>query len=206
MNKVIFLFVSLLFCNGSYAKCSTVPSSIKDDYASGMFEAFVTQSYGKSTVAFYQFDVAREKAKKAGENILNLIAIERLFIWYRTYATSLGLYIKNPTGNDRIYGEYRPCSLRAFSPLARYQSEWGKSPEQARLVRDFMLGVGEVIAGVFCASVSGGVFGIFGGGTVAFDGATRIFSSLNALWALHQTELQALKEWEDTALKPAIGG
>ena len=202
MNRVFFLLIFSLLFMGAYGKCSSVPQLIRDDYASGMFEAFITQSYGKSTVAFYQFDSAREKAKKAGENPLKLIAIERLFGWYRTYASSLGLYHKSPTGTDRIHGEYRPA--RSLTPLAAYQSEWGNSPEQARLMRDFMFGVGELVAGVLCASVSGGALGVFGGGTVAFDGASRIFNSLNSLWSQHQAELAALKEWENTALKPAL--
>ncbi len=202
MSRVIFLLFSILLSNVAFAKCSTVQQSIKDDYASGMFEAFVTQSYGKSTIAYCQFDIAREKAKKAGESPLRLMAIEGLFAWYRTYASSLHLYYEYPTGTDRIVGEYQSAGM--LGPLGAYHSEWGSSPEQARIVRDFMFGVGEVIAGVFCASVSGGVLGIFGGGTVAFDGSTRIFNSLNSLWALHQTEMAALKGWENGSLKPAL--
>lgn len=89
-----------------------------------MFEAFLTQSQGKSTIAFYQFDVAREAAKKAGENILNLIAIERLFMWYRMYGSSMRLFYKNPIGNDRIIGEYKPFSAQ-FNSSRKYESEWG---------------------------------------------------------------------------------
>ena len=202
MNKLI-VFLAVLFLGSGFAACSTVSENIRAEYASGMFEAFVTQSYGKSTIAFYQFDVAREKARKAGENPLRLIAIERLFAWYRMYASSLRLYHAHPTGNDRIVGEYRPAY--AHSPLARgsYESEWGKSPEQARIVREFMLGVGEVITGVFCISVGGVVFGSVGL-TAAFDGTSRMYSALNSLWALHQVELQALKTWEQNSLKPAI--
>lgn len=91
-----FVLLAILFLGSGYAACSTVAENIRADYASGMFEAFITQSYGKSTIAFYQFDVAREKAKKAGENPLKIIAIERLFAWYRMYATSLNLYNKRP--------------------------------------------------------------------------------------------------------------
>lgn len=198
------LLIALFFWGAAYTKCSTVPQPIRDDYASGMFEAFITQSYGKSTIAFYQFDVAREKAKKAGENPVRLIAIERLFAWYRTYASSLHLYHMYPTGNDRIIGEYHPAWV--LSPLAahKYESEWGKTPEQARIMREFMCGVGEVISGVFCASVSSGVLAGFGASTVAFDGVSRMYSALNSLWAIHQMELQALKEWENAALKPAV--
>ena len=203
MNKFLF-FLLLSLSISVQARDFAVPQPTRDAYASGMFEAFITQSYGKSTIAFYQFDVAREKAKKAGENPLRLIAIERLFGWYRMYASSLGLYHKRPIGNDRINGEYR--SAHAFTPHVRspYESEWGKTSEQARLTRDFMFGVGEIIAGVFCATVSGGILGSFGATTLAFDGTSRIFNSLNSLWAMHQAELVALKEWENSALKPAI--
>jgi hypothetical protein len=202
MDKlIVFLFFILL--TSGYSACSTVQEPLRTDYASGMFEAFVTQSYGKSTIAFYQFDVAREKAKKAGENPLKIIAIEGLFAWYRTYASSLRLYHQPPTGNDQIIGEYRPLSTNYLLGIGAYESEWGKTPEQARLMREFMLGVGEVISGVFCITVSSGIFGGIGY-TAAFDGSRRIYSSLNSFWALHQTELQALQEWEKNSLTPAV--
>ena len=202
MTKLLMVFLLVLF-NLGYCGCSNVPEAIRKDYASGMFEAFITQSYGKSTIAFYQFDVAREKAKKVGENPLRLIAIERLFGWYRTYASSLDLYHKRPEGTDRINGEYkRPYSHTCGNNL--YESEWGKTPEQARLIREFMFGVGEIISAVFCATISGGTFGLLGGAGIGYDGLSRIYSSLNSLWALHQAELIALKEWENSSLKPAI--
>ena len=168
-----------------------------------MFQAFVTQSYGKSTLAFFQFNTAYEQAKKEGENILNLIAIEKLFIWYRMYGSSLKIFHQNPTGNDRIHGEYKSSSKGLGANQYPYQSEWGKNPEQARIIREFMLGVGEVIAGVFSATVSGGTLGTIALG-VATDGTFRIYSSLNSLWAQHQVELMSLKNWEQTALKPAL--
>jgi hypothetical protein len=182
MNRILFFLAVLIFNNGTYAKCSGIAQSVKDDYATGMFEAFISQSYGKSTIASYQFDVAREKAKKAGENVLNLIAIEKLFTWYRMYASSLRLYHKEPTGRERIIGEYRPSFSKALSSFPRYESEWGNSPEQARIIREFMFGVGEVIAGVFCASVSSGLLANISVG-VATEGASRIYTSLNSLWA-----------------------
>lgn len=202
MTKFYVLFLVLFLASG-YAGCSKVPENLRAEYASGMFEAFVTQSYGKSTIAFYQFDVAREKAKKAGENPLKIIAMERLFAWYRTYASSLNLYHKRPTGNDRINGEYHPACTSPFFAMNGYNSEWGNNPEQARLIREFIFGVGEIVSGVFCVSVGGVLFSI-GGASLLFDGGSRIFTSLNSLWANHQTELYALKEWERTALKPAL--
>lgn len=199
-----FIISFLLLCTSGFGSCSQVPQATRDSYASEMYQAFITQSYGKSTIAFYQFDVAREKAKQAGESLLRIIAMETLFAWFRMYANSLNLYHKRPTGHDRIIGEYRPTS--ALHPLAlkAYESEWGNTPEQARIIREFFLGIGEVIAGVFCATVSGGALATFGAGTVAFDGAFRMFSALNALWATHQAELAALKMWENNSLKPAV--
>lgn len=199
--RIIVLFSILIFATEVCAKCSAVPESVRNKYASDMFEAFVTQSQGKSTTAFFQFDVAREQAKKAGENILNLIAIEKLFVWYRMYGTSLRLFYKNPTGDDRINGEYKPYSQS--QPYGSYQSEWGNNPEQARLIREFLFGVGEVISGVFCAVVTGGTFGYFAGG-IAITGGYHIFTSLNSLWAQHQAALISLKTWEQTALKPTL--
>lgn len=199
----ILVFLTVLFSGvGAHALCSAVPQSVKGEYTSAMFDAFFLQAQGKSTVAFCAFETAREKAKKVGKNILNLIAIERLFHWYRMYGNSMRLFYKSTTGNDRIHGEYRP-HLNACSPIAKYESEWGNNPEQARLIREFMYGVGEIISGVFCVTVSSGLFGAIGL-VAATDGVSRIYSSLNSLWASHQAGLYALQEWEKTALKPSI--
>lgn len=102
--RAVCVLLTILFLESALA-LSPVPEPLRSEYAGGMFEAFVTQSYGKSTLAFYQFDVARDKAKKVGESPLKIIAIETLFYWYRMYASSLNLYNKRPTGNDRIRGE-----------------------------------------------------------------------------------------------------
>lgn len=200
--KIMILSSILVFATDVSAKCSSVPESLRNKYASDLFQAFVIQSYGKSSAAFCQFETAREEARMSGENILKLIAIEKLFAWYRMYGTSLNLFYKNPTGHDRIHGEYKNHT-KNFRSNSNYQSEWGNTPEQARLIREFMFGVGEIISGVFCATVSGGVIGTIAWG-VAVDGGSRIYSSLNSLWTQHQMAMLALKEWEQTALKPAI--
>lgn len=202
MIQPLALLVILFFVSG-HAGCSSVVESIRSEYASGMFDAFISQSYGKSTVAFYQFDVAREKAKKAKESPIKINAIENLFVWYRTYASSLGLYYKYPTGNDRIIGEYSQGLVYNSSPVSTYRSEWGNSPEQARLMREFIYGIGEVISGVFCVTVGSPVFGAIGV-TAGFDGVHRIYSSLNSIWALHHEELLALQNWEENSFKPAV--
>jgi len=127
-----------------------------------------------------------------------LIAIEQLFIWYRTYGSSLNLFSKPPTRTDRIHGEYRPTLSNGF----KYESEWGETPEQAAHIREFMLGVGETISGVFCAVVSPTTGLVIGIG-VATDGVFRMFSALNNVWTDHQAML-SLKKWEQSSLKAAV--
>jgi hypothetical protein len=200
MIRLITIFFLFLGTFSLYGKCSTVPASIKDAYASNMHHAFWLQAHGQSSLAFLQFQSAYEQAKKAGENILRIIAVEQLFIWYRTYASSLNLYVTKPTGNERIQGEYRP-TLRTFSSRVPFQSEWGKTPEQAQQVRNFMVGVGEVISGIFCATVSSGWGTPIAAGLI-FDGVSRMYSSLDNIWTAHQA-LISLKEWEQGPLKLA---
>lgn len=200
MVRVITVLCLILGIFSLSAKCSTVPANLKNTYASNMHHAFWLQAHGQSTLAFFQFQNAYDEAKKAGENILRIVAVEQLFIWYRTYASSLNLFLKKPTGNDRIQGEYRP-SLRAFGNQSHFQSEWGKTPEQAAQVRDFMFGVGEVISGIFCATVSSG-WGLPIAGGLVYNGISRMYSSLNNIWAAHQAMI-ALKKWEQGPLKIA---
>lgn len=200
MIKLSTIFCLLLGAFSLSAKCSEVPATMKNSYASSMHNAFWLQAHGKSSLAGLQFKSAYEEAKKAGENMLRVIAVEQLFIWYRMYGSSLNLFLKNPTGDDRIQGEYRSAYPEAMNN-APYQSEWGKTPEQAAQVRDFMFGVGEVISGIFCATVSPG-WGTAIAGGVIYNGCTRMYSSLNNIWAGHQAML-ALKEWEQGSLKTA---
>jgi hypothetical protein len=149
------------------------------------------QSQGKSTQAICQFQSAYETAKKEGESLSRLKLIEDLFFWYRTYGSHFCLFSKNPQGHDQIIGEYRPKLAKKIS----YQSEWGKDPDQAATIREFMLGVAETLSGIFCVSVGAGLTA--GGGLVLlYDGPRRIFLSLNRLWTEHEKGMIALKEWE----------
>lgn len=199
MIRLIILFC--IFLGNLSAKCSEIPHSMKDNYASNMHHAFWLQAHGQSTLAYFQFQSAYEEAKKAGENILRLIAIEQLFIWYRMYGSSLNLFLKKPTGNDQIHGEYKPAFSTAFNNRIPFESEWGKTPEQAAQVREFMFGIGEVISGIFCAVVSSGWGGYIAAGAI-YDGCTRMYSALNNIWAGHQAMI-SLKTWEQGPLKAA---
>jgi hypothetical protein len=64
-----------------------------------------------------------------------------------------------------------------------------------------MFGVGEVISGIFCATVSSG-WGLPIAGGLIYNGISRMYSSLNNIWAGHQAMI-SLKEWEQGPLKAA---
>ena len=200
MYKYFVIFCALINTSFLCAKCSEVAPKIKDNYASNMHYAFVLQSLGQSTLATAQFRSAYDEAKKSGESIIRLIAVEQLFVWYGPYGSSLNLFSKKPTGNERIIGEYKP-NLRILSRQSPFQSEWGKTPEQAAQVREFMLGV-EVISGIFCATVNPVCGGFLAYG-IAADGTLRMYSALNNIWAGHQAMIE-LKNWEQTTLKAAV--
>jgi hypothetical protein len=168
---------------------------MRNSYASNFYNAFVLQCNGKSTNAMCQFQVAYEDAKKAGESLQRLMVIEQLFVWYRTHGSSLRLFAKEPVGYDRIVGAFPSLHLDS----RRYQSEWGKTPEQAAIVREFMFGVAETISGVFCATVGSGA-GVTGVGIgLSIEGIRRMIISLNSLWAYHEQAYLDLKKWEESA-------
>lgn len=197
MQNLIF-FLLILVCNPNLSsKCSDVPKTIRNAYSVDLYQAFTLQSYGKSTIAMTQFQVAYQAAVNAGESIQRLKLIEQLFIWYRMYGTSLRLFYKNPSGHDHINGEYKKFSSQ--QPV--YQSEWGKTPEQSEVIREFMLGVAEVISGIFCVTV-GSTVGInnFGYG-VLIGGSYRMLMAINKLTTEHEKAMVELKEWEEKTKK-----
>ena len=205
MCKWVFLLIFSIAGFLLHAKSVDIPRETRDVYASSMYNAFVLQSQGKSTLAFYQFDTAREQAKKAGENPLKLAAIEQLFGWYRKYGSALNLFYTLPTGTDRIIGEYKPysCHSMKFHSSPSYQSEWGKTPDQAAKMRDFMVGVAETISGVFLAAVHPGAGTAIAVG-LWMDGFGRMYTSLNYLWAGHEALLY-LHNCETTTAKAMNG-
>lgn len=197
MFKILFFFFVTVF--SLHAKSTDIPLQTRNNYASNMYNGFILQSQGKSNSAFFQFDSAREEAKKAGENPLKIAVAEQLFYWYRKYGTALNLFHKNPEGRERIIDEYKPRGYhsRGNNPYEGYKSEWGKTPEQAARVRDFMLSIGEIIAGIFFVTVPT-PYGAIVVTCLWSDGFTRMFNSLNYLWAEHEA-MTYLKNCEKTA-------
>ncbi len=196
MNKLIFCLLVLIHFSSLFAGCSQVPVEIRKEYANHFYQAFLLQSRGQSTNAFCQFQSAYETAKQAGENNQRLSIIKQLFEWYRMYGSSLRLFYTNPSGQDRIIGEYR----KPFYKSPGYYSEFGNSPEQSAIIREFMLGVAETISGVFCVVAGSGVVSPAGIG-LTIDGSRRILLTLNNLWTEHQKALVDLRKWEENTQK-----
>jgi hypothetical protein len=198
MWKVCLMIFSLCFCQGISA---IPPESVRRVYALKMHEAFIQQSVGLATQAFFTFKDGYQEALQSGESIHKVQTIEKLFYWYRHYGSSLGLMARPSQVTDEYRGGYSCVeqNARVFQctshQIPDYYSEWGKDPEQAKMIRDFMFGVGEVISGVLCISI--GTIGVKAvGGQLVYDGCSRMWSAGNSAWAYHQEAILELQKWE----------
>ncbi|HEV7735799.1 MAG TPA: hypothetical protein VGO47_00260 [Chlamydiales bacterium] len=202
MYKVLFtLFVGFV-CFG-YAGTREIPESVRKVYAEKFHNAFVLQCNGLSTKAFFMCDEASKMAIQAGEDAQKINALWDLFRWYRTYGSAMALFAVEPTGNNIIYPDgTRPSvkSLRSFN----YYSEYGRTPEQAAQVREFMFGVANTISGIFCIVVGGGIVTPVGavGLTLAASGFYMMFNSLNNCYADYERAKLDLQAFE-TKMKNA---
>jgi hypothetical protein len=204
VSRLFVIIFGLFFFNSLFAKCSEVPETIRNSYANNFYHAFQLQCQGKSSSAFTQFSSAYNQALEAGEDIQRLVLIERLFVWYRTYGNASRLFANQPTGHDKIIGEYKrpsyPIFPKAVIGAYSYQSEWGRTPEEAALMRDFMLGVGEIISGTFCVAV-GSVPAATIGGSLLWDGGSRVLGVVNQLWAQNERAFLDWKHCEESIKK-----
>jgi hypothetical protein len=205
MNKTIFLF--LFFITSIF---SEVPLATRKEYAQKLFDAFALQNEGFSTQAFFSFSNAFQQGIQAGESAAKLQIVADLFYWYRRYGTHLQIFSTKPSGNNRITDEYlggnckKHRSSKHALPLFgqdRY-SEWGNDPQQAKKVRELMLGIGQVISGIFVVSVTAYsapiVNPLFGAGLIS-AGTIMIWNSLNDLWTDHEVELFELQQLTNRA-------
>jgi hypothetical protein len=180
------------------------------------------QSIGKSTQSFDRFLEAFRLGTKVGESSKKLQVIADMFYWYRQHGSCLKLFGKQPSYRERIDGEYCNCeekheydervarilnarplisvtSLPISSALCKvpdYHSEYGTNPKQAATVREFMFGIGEVIAGIFGYCVIP-----FKGQSFALTthGVYLIGSSLHNLYTEHEIALLEFKKLTDEA-------
>ena len=103
------------------------------------------------------------------------------------------LFLIEPTGKEVIYpnGTRFP---RMFIGPHGYESEYGRTPEEAAKIREFLCGVGSTISGVFCIVVGGLATPVGGIGiTLAFTGFYMMFTSLNNAYADYERSKLDLK-------------
>ncbi len=211
MNKFLLF---LLFISAK--AFPLVTESIRKEYATKFNQAFVLQCEGKSGQAFFMFQEAFQQGLKAGESSAKLQVIADLFYWYRRYGEHLQLFSKRPIGDQVISDQYtgENCSRsnrRNYSPSlgdvidkkSRY-SEWGKDPQQARYIQDFMFAVGEIISGIFVITVTApSVVGIGVGVELIVHGLYLFTTSLRDLWTKHQMEQFELQKISERAQQVA---
>lgn len=194
VNRFI-LIIAISFATSIFAAEPKEQDRVR--YGTKMYEAFITQSLGKTREAFYQFRDAYQEALKLGESNRKLFAIQELFIWYRKYGYSLG-FMKTPAD---CVGEVLPSPGRQFdlstANPSRYQSEWGNDPIQSGKIREVMVAVGEIISSVFLISIGTPPIKLLGG-SVCWDGFTRLWNACNGLAVDYEcAALQRLKELEE---------
>jgi hypothetical protein len=192
--------ICFCLCSCAYA----TPDATKQAYGIKMYQAFQMQSIGLTTEAYLCFKKAVESAREAKEDPRKLVIIEELFRWYRKYGWSVGIMAK-PSGctdecrcsNGNLYFIPDESQLLLFADRVpggdfNYQSEWGKTPEQAAIIQKFMFGAGLFISGVLCVSISPPLLGPYGS-KMLFTGGVQMGLSLIDLNREYQTRVRELK-------------
>lgn len=188
---------------------SSLNAAISDQqkmaYGLKLHEAFILQSLGQSTKAFFTFQSGYMEASQAGENPRRLAAITSQFLWYRKYGSYTKLFAIEPKGNDVIQGQYQ---RNRAEDDARGNDFWGshfpafhinpsmprldnKTPllaeipryesyndyEMAEHRRNYIFAVGEIIVGLLL--IRSGHFTT--GGWLIWEGIDRAWNVVNPL-------------------------
>lgn len=186
----VWFWMSIFFCT-CYA--NEIPLPTKFEYGSKLNEAFMWQSQGHSTLACCAFELGYEQAIKAGESPKKLVSIQQLFFWYRMYGNYLGLMAPASNDYDRIQGAYTGCR---YSHTPTFDSSAHTARLEARR-REYLLGVAELISGVLGV----GLLPPMGkriAGTIAIDGAKRIWNIYQEVKIERSIALSELKRITDT--------
>ncbi|MDE3056009.1 MAG: hypothetical protein KGI80_04905 [Verrucomicrobiota bacterium] len=171
--------------------------------------AFELQTHAKSYEASCYncalFNCAEEQLAKMREPKERLIAIRSLWLWYRMYGYSCGL-LQYPVQSPDEYIPRRKASHCAALNIGT-DAYTSADPKQQRCLRDFLLGVGMTISGVFCVTVNPPVSGPLGIPLI-FGGFGYMWSALNELVVNEQEkqirlkELQLLRDQAEKAAAP----
>ncbi len=197
------IVILLLFPGICFARSTDVK---KQSYAQKIQDGFLLQSIGETRAAFYSFRDGYQEGLQAGENAQKLELVNSLFIWYRKYGFSAGImtqpalcrgeYISHYHSSDEDESIFHPSGASfPVSNQARYESEWGKNPEQAKHIRQFIGGVGLLISGIFVVSINPPFLGPIGK-SMCLTGFTQMCLGLNNLHTEWEERIQELKEFE----------
>lgn len=185
------------------ATCFAITNDERTQYGMKMHEAFVLQSVGQSTKAFFTFQNGYMQASQLGEDPRKLLALLSQFTWYRTYGSYLRLFAIEPTGRDVISDQYQDSYLSTntqesdeqfpypmpfsnlfmasiSSPLAPIPNQAYRCPDFPELGeyrRNYILGVGEIIVGLFLISRGNVATGL----TIGLMGVDRVWDAVNPL-------------------------
>jgi len=181
------LFFLILFLPFS-AKAET-EEELRKCYVDELIAAFHmqanTRSYNDSYSACVKFNCAKDKLSSMGEPECKINAVKDLWQWYRTYGYNSG-FMLNPV---QCPGEYISNK--------RYIQTKPLDPKQQRTMREFLLGVGSMVSGIFCVAVNAPLLsGKVGWGLITF-GAERMWESINEMvmdYEERKARQQELKE------------
>lgn len=151
-----------------------------------MLQAFELQSMGNSTLAFYTFKDAYQYALANGESPQKLAPLNDLFIWYRKYGYSSGVTLVPSDCTD----EFR--SAQSYEKKPRHSSF---TPQQEKLTRDFLFGVGQVISGIYSIALNPPILGRFGVPLV-MSGLKYMYDAVSSMIKDQREKTVRLKELE----------
>lgn len=175
MKRLIALFFLII----PFMLRAEPSEEVRKKYAEQIYAAFQLQSEGRSTMAFYAFGDAYQTAIKNGESPSKLVPFDALFRWYRQYGYSSGV-TKVPSG----------CIDEYLSPGS---SRKKLDPNQEKMVRDFLYGVGELVSGTFCLVIKAPLSSKAGWPLVV-NGCRLMFDSVSSMIKDYEERKQRLKE------------
>lgn len=191
----------LLFCI-FLLPCGCFAGSANKWYTDQMYNAFLIQSIGETRLSYRIFKNAYQGAQQAGESMAKLKVMNEIFVWYRTYGWSCRVMARpaNCQGEYYCHSSDENDTYDANIPKEDYQyeSEWGKNPDQAKHIRQFVFGIAEVISGIFIVTVGRVIPQSFGWGLIG-GGISHMVTSLNTEWAEQEKRTLELKQIEHRA-------
>jgi len=190
MINLAILIMSLLLGSTVHCACSGhVSEHTRMNYSSEIQTAFALQADGLSTTAMASFEQGCMNAINAGESPNKIEAIRKLFVWYRTYGYYLRIIKKDP----KIFGQYTGSGNYSSLYTPRVSLNYGTDPERDGKAREFILGVSEILTGMFCIWVAPPPYKAIGP-WIIYSGFDRAFNAANAAWVQKDISILELQK------------